>query len=145
MYDVSTQFYTLLLHNCIHYWYTIMYIVGALLCGFYTATKLLLIHRITNFYVMSVSKMFKRILIIGSMNLIVHHVLFFKFQIFEKTRSSSCVYACSLHVLCIVPMLIIHTHILKHDVGGGNHGCLRWNVRIYMQHGTKNLYAHLDH
>ena len=54
-------------------------------------------------------------------------------------------YACDLHVLCIVPMLIIHPHILKHYVGGGNHCCLRWNVRIYMQRGTRNLSAHLDH
>jgi hypothetical protein len=39
-------------------------------------------------------------------------------------------YACGPHVLCIVPMLIIHPHIGKYDVGGGNHGCVRWNVHL---------------
>jgi len=71
------------LHNFIRCWYTILYIIGTqfyiLLEHFYAATKLLFIHRTTNFYAMSVPKTFKRILIIASMNPIVHHVLFFKF------------------------------------------------------------------
>ena len=39
-------------------------------------------------------------------------------------------YACALHVLCIVRILIIHPHSGKHDVGGGNHCCVRWNVHL---------------
>jgi hypothetical protein len=35
-----------------------------------------------------------------------------------------------VRVLCTVPMLIIHPHRWKHDVGGGNQGCVRWNVHI---------------
>jgi hypothetical protein len=39
---------------------------------------------------MSMPKTFLRILTIKSMNPIIHHVLFFKFQILEKMRSSPC-------------------------------------------------------
>ena len=39
-------------------------------------------------------------------------------------------YACGFHILCIVPMLNIHPHSGKHDVGGGNHDCIRWNVHL---------------
>jgi hypothetical protein len=62
-------------------------------------------------------------------------------------------YVCSLHVLCIVLMSIIHSHIVKHDVGGGNHGCVRWNVhlveryfrsnKINIFHPVTNFYATL--
>jgi hypothetical protein len=71
---------------------------------------------------MSAPKMFKRILITDSMNPIVHHVLFFKFL--QDDKIVSMFYACCPYVLCIVPMLIIHSYIGKHDIGGGNHGCL---------------------
>jgi hypothetical protein len=33
-----------------------------------------------------------------------------------------------VRVLCIISMLIIHPHSGTHDVGGDNHGCVRWNV-----------------
>jgi hypothetical protein len=58
-----------------------------------------------------------------------------------------------VRVLCIVPMLIIHPHRWKHDVGGGNQGCVRWNVRLVQRflrgkkiifiHPTTNIYAML--
>ena len=92
-------------------------------------TKLIFIHQTTNFYAMSVPKIFLRILTIYYMNVIVHHVLFFKFQILEKTRSSPCFYAYGLYVLCIVPMFI-HPHIGKHDAEGSNHSYVRWNVHL---------------
>jgi len=41
---------------------------------------------------------------------------------FGEDEIGSMFYACGLHVLCIVPMLIIHPHSGKHDIGGGNHG-----------------------
>ena len=86
-------------------------------CGFYTVTKIIFIHRTTNFYAMSAPKIFIRILITYSMNPIIHHMLSFKFQILEKMRLSPCTfYACGLHVLCIVLMLIIHPYSGKHDV-----------------------------
>jgi hypothetical protein len=44
---------------------------GAVLCIF--------VHQTTHFYAVSSPKIFKRILITDSMNLIVHHMLFFKF------------------------------------------------------------------
>ena len=60
-------------------------------------------------------------------------------------------YACGLHVLCIVPMLIIHLHNGKHDVGRGNHGFVRWNVclaerfyavrKLIIIHPSTNFYA----
>jgi hypothetical protein len=40
------------------------------------------------------------------MNLIVHHMLFFKFL--QEDEIVSMFYAWCPHVLCIVPMLIIH-------------------------------------
>ena len=62
-------------------------------------------------------------------------------------------YVCGLHVLCIVHMLIIHLHNGKHDVGRGNHGCVRWNVylserfhvvtKLIIIHPSTNLYATL--
>jgi hypothetical protein len=61
-------------------------------------------------------------------------------------------YACGLHGLCIVPMLIIHPHSGKHDVGGGNHAlCLGgmsilWRgfyvvTKLIFIHPTINFYA----
>jgi hypothetical protein len=61
-------------------------------------------------------------------------------------------YACGLHVLCIVPILIIHLQSEKHDIGGGNHGYARWNVHLVKSffyvvtklifiHPATNLYA----
>ena len=53
-------------------------------------------------------------------------------------------YACGLHVLCIVSMLFIHPHIVKHDVGGGNHGCVRWNVHLverFLRGNKINFYS----
>jgi hypothetical protein len=40
---------------------------------------------------------------------------------FGEDEIVSMFYACGLHVLCIVPMLIIHPNSGKHDVGGGNY------------------------
>jgi hypothetical protein len=54
----------------------------------------------------------------------------FQFSNFEEDEIISMFYACGLHVLCIVPMLIIHPHSGKHDIGGGNHGCVRLNVHL---------------
>jgi hypothetical protein len=71
---------------------------GAVLCIF--------VYRTTNFYAVSAPKIFKRILITDSMNPIVHHVLFFKFL--REDEIVSMFYACCPHVLCIVPMSIIH-------------------------------------
>ena len=41
-------------------------------------------------------------------------------------------YTHSLHVLCIVSMLIIYIYSGKHDVGGGggNYSCVRLNVHF---------------
>jgi hypothetical protein len=39
-------------------------------------------------------------------------------------------YAHGLYVLRIVPMLIIHPNVEKHDVGGGNHNCVMWNIHL---------------
>ena len=39
-------------------------------------------------------------------------------------------YACGLHILCIVPMLIMHLDSGKHDVGGGHYSCVRLNVHL---------------
>ena len=39
-------------------------------------------------------------------------------------------YACGLHVLCIVSVLIIHIYSGKHDVGGDNYSCVRLNVHL---------------
>ena len=114
--------------------------------GFYAVTKLIYIHQTTNFYAMSVPKIFLSILTIDYMNLIVHHLLFFKFQILEKTRSSPCFYTCGLYVLCIVPMFT-HPNIGKHDAGGGNHGYVRWNVHLVERflHGNKINFYSFDH
>ena len=49
---------------------------------------------------------------------------------FGEDEIVSMFYACGLHALYIVPMLIIQPHSGKHDVGGGNHGCVRWNVYL---------------
>jgi hypothetical protein len=38
---------------------------------------------------------------------------------FLEDEIVSMFYMCGLHVLCIVPMLIIHLHVRKHDVGEG--------------------------
>ena len=66
-------------------------------------------------------------------------------------RSSLCFTLCGLHILCNVPILIIHPHSGKYDVGGGNHGCIRWNViswryfyavtKLIFIHPTTNFYA----
>jgi len=49
---------------------------------------------------------------------------------FEEDEIVCMFYACGLHVLCIVPMLIIHLYNGKHDVGGFNYSCVRLNVHL---------------
>ena len=49
---------------------------------------------------------------------------------FEEDEIVCMFYACGLHVLCIVPMLIIHLHSGKHDIGGGHYSCVRLNVHL---------------
>jgi hypothetical protein len=39
-------------------------------------------------------------------------------------------YACDLHVICIIPMLIIHLHSGKHDIDRDNQDYARWNVHL---------------
>ena len=76
----------------------------------------------------------------------------FQISNFEEDEIVSMFYACGLHVLCIVSMLFIHPHIVKHDVGGGNHGYyFRCNVhlmeiflhsnKINFIHSTTNFYV----
>jgi hypothetical protein len=63
---------------------------------------------------------------------------------FLRRRDSLHVYACGPHVLYIVLMSIIHPHIGKHDVGGGNHGCVRWNVHLvksFLRSNKINFYS----
>ena len=70
---------------------------------------------------------------------------------FGEDEIVSMFYAWGLYVLCMVPMLIIHPHSVNHDVGGGNHVCVRWNVhlverflrgnKINFIHSTTNFYA----
>jgi hypothetical protein len=55
------------------------------------------------------------------------------------------------HGLCIVLKSIIHPCIRKHDISGGNHGSVTWNVHLMERflfsnklifiHSTSNLYA----
>ena len=55
-------------------------------------------------------------------------------------------YACGLHVLCIVPMLIIHPYSGKHDVGGGNHGShVECPSRGEALHGHKIIFYSSNH
>ena len=75
----------------------------------------------------------------------------FQISNFGEDKLVSMFYACGLHVVWIVPMLIIYSHSRKHDVGGGNHVCVRWNVhlverflrgnKINFIHPTTNFYA----
>ena len=66
-----------------------------------------------------------------------------------------------VRVVCIVPHVNYTPHSGKHDVGGGTHDCVRYNVhlaerflcsnKLIFIHPTTNLYgaknfsAHLDH
>ena len=79
---------------------------------------------------MSAQKMFLRILIIDSMNPIMLPFVFFQISKFGEDEIFSMLYACGLHVLCIVSMLIIHLHSGKHDVGRDNHSFARWNIHL---------------
>jgi len=76
-------------------------------------TKLVFIHPTANFYATSVQKPFyvswfyasnwpSRVMI--------------KISNFGEDKIVSMFYACGLHILCIVPMLIIHPYSGKHDV-----------------------------
>jgi hypothetical protein len=64
---------------------------------------------------------------------------------FREDETVSIFYACCLHVLCIIPILIIHLESEKHDVSGGNHGYARWKVHLvksFFLHGNKiNFYS----
>ena len=75
----------------------------------------------------------------------------FQISNFGENKIVFMFYACGLHVLCIVLMLIIHPYSGKHDVGRRNHGCLRWNLHLVERfyavtklifiHRTTNFYT----
>ena len=88
---------------------------------FLHGNKINFIHSITNFYAMSAPKTFMRILTGDSMHPIGHHVPWFKFQILEKDEI---IYM----FLCSRSQVSMRRR--KRDVGGGNHGCARWNIHI---------------
>jgi hypothetical protein len=143
------QFYAFLCsYACKH---KFLYIVRVVLCCFYTATNLLFIHRTINLYAMSAQKMFKRILITDSMNLIVHHVLFFKFQIFDKTRSSPCftctvpmfyvLFPCQLYILILRSMMLVETTTIVLGRMSISWRGFYTATKLIFIHSTTNLYA----
>jgi hypothetical protein len=148
MYTIE-QFYTFLcFYACEH---KFLYIVGVVLCCFYAATNLLFIHWTTNFYAISAPKTFKRILTTDSINSIVHHVLFFKFQIFKKTKLSPCftcvvsmfyvLFSCQLYILILGSMMLVEAITVV--LGGMS---ISWRglyvaTKLIFIHSTTNLYA----
>ena len=61
---------------------------------------------------MSVPKTFLRFLTTDSMKPIVHHVLFFKFQILEKTTSSACFMLAVSMFYALLPTSIVGSMML---------------------------------
>jgi hypothetical protein len=73
------------------------------------------------------------------------------FYIWFQLNGLSCIKQFCHHGLCIVLKSIIHPSIGKHNISGGNHSSITWNVhlmerflfsnKLIFTHSTSNLYA----